>query len=188
MTYPMTVLQWNCLPAGPCYATDDRKTLQYCLDRTHFNSPRAHGPDDSAFLAQLRLRFGDWLGTISLTGPRFAYPLSMVLADRYSDHRIALLGDAARGIHPIAGQGFNLGVRDIAALAEIVVDAHRTGLDIGQKTILQNYERWRYGDSMLIANVCHGLLKLFANSNPSLRFARRSGLGLVNQLPPLKNF
>lgn len=144
------------------------------------------GLDDAAFLAQLRLRFGDWLGAISLTGPRFAYPLSMVLADHYTDHRLALVGDAARAIHPIAGQGFNLGVRDIAAMAETVVDARRIGLDIGEKTVLQDYARWRYGDSMLIANVCHGLLKLFANSNPSLRFARRSGLGLVNQLPPLK--
>ncbi len=144
--------------------------------------------DDDAFLAELRHRFGEWLGAISLTGPRFAYPLSLQHAERYTDRRLALIGDAAHGIHPIAGQGLNLGLRDVAALAEAIVDARRLGLDIGGADVLARYERWRRFDSVLLAGVTDGLNRLFSNDIPPLRLARDLGLAAVDRLPPLKRF
>lgn len=144
--------------------------------------------DDAAFLAELRRRFGDWLGKIELTGPRFAYPLSLQHAARYTDRRLALIGDAAHGIHPIAGQGLNLGLRDVAALAEAILDARRVGLDIGGADVLAHYERWRRFDTVLLAGVTDLLTRLFSNDNPPLRLARDLGLAAVDRLPPLKKF
>ena len=142
--------------------------------------------DDGAFLGELGQRFGDWLGEIKLTGPRFAYPLSFSLADTYLAHRLALAGDSGHGIHPIAGQGFNMGIRDVAALAEVLVDAKRLGLDPGGPMVLEKYEQWRRFDNVLLASVCDGLLRLFSNDNQPLRLARDLGLAAVNNLPPLK--
>jgi 2-octaprenyl-6-methoxyphenol hydroxylase len=144
--------------------------------------------DDDGFLAELRLRFGDWLGEIELTGPRFAYPLSLQQAERYTDTRFAMVGDAAHAIHPIAGQGLNMGLRDVAGLAEAVVDAHRLGLDIGSPATLRAYERRRRFDNVLLAGVTDGLLRLFSNDSPPLRAARGIGLAAVNRLPPVKGF
>ena len=142
--------------------------------------------DDEAFLVELKSRFGDWLGEISLTGPRFAYPLSFQLAETYLSHRLVLAGDSGHGIHPIAGQGFNMGIRDVAALAEVLVDAKRLGLDLGAPMELKKYEQWRRFDNVLLASVCDGLLRLFSNDSPTLRLARDAGLAAVNQVPPLK--
>jgi len=144
--------------------------------------------DEEAFLAELRRRFGDWLGGLSLTGPRFSYPLGLQHAARYTDLRLALVGDAAHAIHPIAGQGLNLGLRDVAALAESVVDARRLGLDIGGADVLRRYERWRRFDSMLLTLVTDGLNRLFSNDVPPLRLARGLGLAAVGRVPPLKRF
>jgi len=144
--------------------------------------------DEADFLAELRLRFGDWLGDIHLAGPRFAYPLSLQQADRYTDTRFALVGDAAHSIHPIAGQGLNMGLRDVAALAEVIVDAHRLGLDIGSPAVLRGYERRRRFDNVLLAAVTDGLVRLFSNDNPPLRAMRDLGLAAVNRLPPAKDF
>jgi 2-octaprenyl-6-methoxyphenol hydroxylase len=144
--------------------------------------------DDEAFLGELRLRFGDWLGAIELAGPRFSYPLGVLHAARYTDLRLALVGDAAHAIHPIAGQGLNLGLRDVAALAELIVDARRLGLDLSGPEVLQRYERWRRFDNLLLTAVTDGLNRLFSNDIAPLRLARDLGLAGVNRLPPVKRF
>lgn len=144
--------------------------------------------DDADFLNELSLRFGDWLGEIELAGPRFSYPLSLQQAARYTDTRLALVGDAAHSIHPIAGQGLNMGLRDVAGLAEAVVDAHRLGLDIGSAAVLRSYERRRRFDNVLLAIVTDGLLRLFSNDIAPLRAARDLGLAAVNRFPPAKGF
>ena len=144
--------------------------------------------DDDAFLDELHLRFGGWLGEIELAGPRFSHPLSLRQAARYTDTRFALVGDAAHSIHPIAGQGLNMGLRDVAGLAEAIVDAHRLGLDIGSVATLRAYERRRRFDNVLLAAVTDGLLRLFSNDIPPLRLARDIGLAAVNHLPPAKHF
>jgi 2-octaprenyl-6-methoxyphenol hydroxylase len=144
--------------------------------------------DDAAFVAELGRRFGDWLGAIALTGPRFSYPLALQHAARYTDRRLALVGDAAHAIHPIAGQGLNLGLRDVAALAESVIDTRRLGLDIGGSDVLRRYERWRRFDSVLLTSVTDVLNRLFSNDLPPLRLARDLGLAAVDRMPPLKRF
>ncbi|WP_259781775.1 UbiH/UbiF/VisC/COQ6 family ubiquinone biosynthesis hydroxylase [Aestuariispira ectoiniformans] len=144
--------------------------------------------DDEAFLAELSTRFGDWLGEIKLVGPRFAYPLSLSMASTYIDDRLALAGDAGHAIHPIAGQGYNMGIRDVAALAEVLVDARRVGMDLGSRMTLENYEKWRRFDNVLLASVCDGLLRLFSNDIDALRTVRDLGLAAVDKLPPVKKF
>jgi 2-octaprenyl-6-methoxyphenol hydroxylase len=144
--------------------------------------------NDEAFLGELEERFDPRLGEIALAGPRFHYPLSMAQAKRYADQRLALIGDAARAIHPIAGQGWNLALRDVAALAELAVDALRLGLDPGALSVLQRYERWRRFDSLALIAITDGLNRLFANDVLPLKLAREWGLGLVNRAPPLKRF
>lgn len=143
---------------------------------------------DAEFKAELSRRFGEWLGPIELAGPRFTFPLGLLHAERYVDKRLALVGDAAHAIHPIAGQGFNMGLRDIAALAEILVDAKRLGLDIGAADQLAKYQRWRRFDNTLLAAVTDGLTRLFSNDIPPLRLVRDLGLAAVGKVPPLKRF
>ncbi len=144
-------------------------------------------PDD-AFAEELAERIGDRLGEISLAGPRWHYPLSMTQAKRYTAPRLALVGDAARAIHPLAGQGWNLALRDVGALAELVVDAKRVGLDVGSPALLARYERWRRLDSLALIAVTDGLNRLFGNDLLPLRLVRELGLGLVERTPPLKRF
>ena len=142
--------------------------------------------DDDAFLDVLRPRFGDFLGRIELAGPRFSYPLSLSLAESYVAPRLALVGDAAHGVHPIAGQGLNLGLRDVAALAEVVVDARRRGEDIGAIDVLARYQGWRRFDATALALGMDAVNRLFSNDNPILRAGRDLGLGLVNAVPGLR--
>ncbi|MCB2111228.1 MAG: FAD-dependent monooxygenase [Defluviimonas sp.] len=142
--------------------------------------------DDAAFLEVLRPRFGDFLGPISLAGGRFRYPLNLTLAERYTAPRIALVGDAAHGVHPIAGQGLNLGFRDVGALAEVLVDARRRGEDIGAVDVIDRYQSWRRFDSTLLALGMDGVNRLFSNDNPILRSARDLGMGVVGKLPGLR--
>jgi 2-octaprenyl-6-methoxyphenol hydroxylase len=146
------------------------------------------GLDDAEFMDELAERFGDQLGALQLVGPRWHYPLSMVQADRYTAARLALVGDAARAIHPIAGQGWNLALRDVAALAELAIDAKRLGLDLGSAQVLARYERWRRFDSLALIAITDGLNRLFANDLVPLRLARELGLGLVERIAPLKGF
>src|SRR5207248_8318361 len=115
------------------------------------------------FNAELARRFGAHLGKTRAAGPRWSYPLSFHLAREFVRPRFALAGDAAHGIHPIAGQGLNLGLKDAAALAEIILDAARLGLDFGQLNILQRYERWRRFDSFTLAAATDALTRLFSN-------------------------
>ena len=143
---------------------------------------------DEDFIEELAERFDHRLGTIALAGERFHYPLSMAQANRYTDRRLALVGDAARAIHPIAGQGWNLAVRDVAALAELTIDALRLGLDPGARSVLARYERWRRFDSLALIAITDGLNRLFANDVLPIRMAREWGLALVQRTPPLKRF
>ncbi|RDD70737.1 2-octaprenyl-6-methoxyphenyl hydroxylase [Paracoccus versutus] len=142
-------------------------------------------PDDE-FLAVLRPRFGDFLGEIRLAGPRFSYSLNLTLAERYVAPRVALVGDAAHGVHPIAGQGLNLGLRDVAVLAEVLVAARRRGEDIGADLVLARYQDWRRPDATALALGMDGVNALFSNANPLLRTAREIGMGLVDAIPPLR--
>jgi 2-octaprenyl-6-methoxyphenol hydroxylase len=146
------------------------------------------GLDDAQFMDELAERFGDRLGGLELAGPRWHYPLSMVQAERYTAQRLALVGDAARAIHPIAGQGWNLALRDVAALAELAIDAKRLGLDLGTGQVLARYERWRRFDSLALIAITDGLNRLFANDLLPLRVARELGLGMVERIAPLKGF
>ncbi len=146
------------------------------------------GLDDAQFMDELAERFGEERGALELVGPRWHYPLAMVQADRYTAPRLALVGDAARAIHPIAGQGWNLALRDVAALAELVVDARRLGLDPGSAQVLARYERWRRFDSLALIAITDGLNRLFANDLLPLRLACELGLGMVERIAPLKGF
>ena len=142
--------------------------------------------DDRGFLAEVETRFDYRLGTVELAGPRASWPLDTHLARAMVANRLALVGDAAHGVHPIAGQGLNLGLRDVAALCEVIADAARLGLDIGTLATLERYERWRRLDSALSAATFDALNRLFSNDSTVLRTARDFGLGLVERLPALK--
>ncbi|AWJ83892.1 2-octaprenyl-6-methoxyphenyl hydroxylase [Azospirillum sp. TSH58] len=144
-------------------------------------------PEDQ-FIDELTRRSGGYLGDIELVTRRDAWPLSVLLAERFIAERVALIGEAAHAIHPIAGQGLNLGLRDVAALAEVIVDAHRLGLDVGSPEVLARFQRWRRFDTVLLAAVCDGLVHLFSNNIPPIKLARDVGMAVVNRLPPLKRF
>ncbi len=143
---------------------------------------------DRSFDAELGKKFGDFLGDVKSLGQRWSYPLSMQLADDYTSERFCLVGDAVHGIHPIAGQGFNLGLRDIAALSEVLVNAHRLGGDIGSELVLERYVHWRRTDNNILALGMDGLTRLFSNDNPVITFARRAGIAAVEELPTVKKF
>jgi 2-octaprenyl-6-methoxyphenol hydroxylase len=140
------------------------------------------------FLAELRLRFGDFLGELSLEGPRFGYPLSLQLAERMIDARVALAGDSAHGIHPLAGQGLNLGLKDCAALAECIADGVALGLDPGDVSVLERYQRWRRFDNVSMALGMEFFDKLFSYDIRPLAAARRMGLAAVNAVGPARRF
>ncbi len=142
--------------------------------------------DPLLFQLELERRLGHRLRPLEVVGKPRAFPLGLSLARHYVRPRFALAGDAAHTIHPIAGQGLNLGFRDVAALAETIIDAHRLGLDPGSETVLRRYERWRRFDTFEMGVVTDSLNRLFSNDNPVLRLARDVGLGLVDRLPTLK--
>jgi 2-octaprenyl-6-methoxyphenol hydroxylase len=142
-------------------------------------------PDD-AFHAELEQRFKLHLGDITVIGARRMHPLGFFVARSFVAERIALAGDAAHVIHPIAGQGLNMGLKDVAALAEVIVDAARLGLDPGSATVLEQYQRWRRFDTMAMGLATDGLNRLFSNRSDVLRLARDVGLGMVERLPGLK--
>ena len=142
----------------------------------------------TASQAHLERRFGDFLGEIRVEGPIFTYPLSLQLAERFIAPRAALLGDAAHGVHPIAGQGLNLGLKGAAALAEVLVDALRVGEDIGSEVVLERYAAWRRFDTVALAAATDVFTRLFANDDPVLRLVRGAGMGVVNRIGPARRF
>ncbi|QPM91613.1 UbiH/UbiF/VisC/COQ6 family ubiquinone biosynthesis hydroxylase [Pseudooceanicola algae] len=142
--------------------------------------------EDTDYLAALRPRFGDFLGEIALAGQRFAYPLGLSLAEKFSAPRLALVGDAAHGLHPLAGQGLNAGLRDVAALAQVLGEARERGEDIGAGDVLARYQEWRRFDTATLAMGTDITNKLFSNDNPLLRLGRGLGLGAVSALPKLR--
>ena len=175
------------LPAGPfaILPMNGNRSSIVWTERSQL-AARLVGLPDAAFAAELAARFGDFLGAVELIGPRSTYSLGLMLAERYIARRLALVGEAAHVIHPIAGQGLNLGIRDVAALAELVIDTCRLGLDIGDDALLDRYQRWRHFDTLLLAAVTDGLNRLFSNSIAPVRLARDLGFAVVQRLPPLK--
>ena len=142
--------------------------------------------DDAGFLDALRPAFGSFLGEIGLTGGRFTYPLGLTLANSFIAERTALIGDAAHGMHPIAGQGLNAGLRDVAALIDVMSEARARGEDLGGSQMLDRYQQWRRFDTATLALATDTFNKLFSNDNPLLRAARDLGMGLVNGVPSLR--
>ncbi len=142
--------------------------------------------DDEAFLIELARRFGDFMGEIALVGPRFSHPLGLQFAETAVTNRLVLVGDADHGMHPIAGQGLNMGYRDVAALVDVLQDARRVGLDIGSAAVLERYKRWRRFDNTLMLAVTDGLNRLFSNDIAPIQLARDVGLAAVDRMPPLK--
>ncbi len=173
------------LPSGPFAIlplTENRSNIVWT------DSPRAVDaamalPDD-AFASELARRFGDFLGRVTPCAPRWAYPLSLQLAEKYTDIRLALIGDAAHAIHPIAGQGLNMGLRDAAALADVVGDAVFAGLDIGAN--IDDYALWRNFDNSVLAGATDIFNRLFSNNIAPIKHARRLGLGLIDRATPAR--
>lgn len=181
------IAQEHFLPAGPFAIlpmTGRRSSIVWTEHEAL--APALLDLDETAFLDELKIRFGDYLGGLAITGPRFSYPLGLLHAKRYFIHRLALAGDAAHGMHPIAGQGLNMGLRDASALAEIVADALRLGLDPGATITLGRYEQWRLFDNTLMLAATDGLNRLFSNDWAPVRQARDIGLAAVNQSAGLK--
>lgn len=147
---------------------------------------RIQSLNDTDYLAVLRPRFGDFLGEINLAGKRFSYPLGMSIAESFIADRVALIGDAAHSVHPIAGQGLNAGIKDIAALAEVLVAAKRRGEDIGRPEVLERYQTWRRFDAATLAIATDAVNRLFSNDDQLLSIGRNIGVGLVNALPSLR--
>ncbi len=181
--------QEHFLPAGPFAIlplTGQRSSVVW-TEKAHL-VPAILAQDEAAFQRELESRFGDYLGDLTLEGPRFSYPLTLQFARSYTAHRLALIGDAAHGMHPVAGQGMNMGLRDVAALAELLVEAKRLGQDLGDAQILARYGRWRRFDNLLMLGLTDGLVRLFSNDVAPVKLVRDLGMAAVNRLPPLKRF
>jgi 2-octaprenyl-6-methoxyphenol hydroxylase len=182
------------LPAGPFAilplkrdaALGHRSSIVWTEDAREVK--RIVALSDADFHAELERRFGLHLGEIAAVGPRRVHPLGLSVARAFIADRLALVGDAAHVIHPIAGQGLNMGLKDVAALAEVIVDAVRLGLDPGSLAVLERYQRWRRFDTVAMGAATDGLNRLFSNESHVLRWARDVGLGVVDRLPVLKHF
>jgi 2-octaprenyl-6-methoxyphenol hydroxylase len=177
------------LPAGP-FAILPLKGRRASIvwTETKSEAERIVALPDVEFHAELEKRFGLHLGEIKVVGPRRAYPLGLFIARDFVAERIALIGDAAHVIHPIAGQGLNMGLRDVAALAEAVIDGARLGLDPGAMSVLERYQRWRRFDTAAMGVATDSLNRLFSNNSDVLRLVRDLGLGVVDRMPNLKEF
>ena len=174
-------------PDGPLAllpAANDRYVVVWSLPRARAETLLAL--DDRAFLAALQEQFGDRLGTFTRVGRRQLHPLALTHVAEHVRERAVLIGNAAHTVHPVAGQGFNLGLRDVATLAQIIVDATRAGQDIGALAVLQRYADWRVRDNRTIAGFTHSLIRLFSNDYLPVSLARNLGLIAVDLVPPLK--
>lgn len=177
------------LPSGPFAIlplTGNRANIVWTESRARGAALKAARP--IAFQAHLERRFGAFLGGVEVEGPIFAYPLSLQLAERFTAPRVALLGDAAHGVHPIAGQGLNLGLKGAAALAEVLVEAARLGEDIGSEAVLDRYAAWRRFDTVMLSAGMDLFVRLFSNNDPLARLARGVGLSVVNCIGPARRF
>lgn len=181
------------LPAGPFAILPLKGTPERPAQRSSivWTERAAHARqfielDDPSFIRELSRRFGDFMGKISVVGPRFCHPLGLQFADTSVAQRLVLIGDADHGMHPIAGQGLNMGYRDVAALVDVLAEARHVGLDIGSAAVLERYQRWRRFDNTLMLAVTDGLNRLFSNDIAPIRLARDIGLGGVNRMPGLK--
>lgn len=177
------------LPAGPFALlplTGNRCCLTWSEEADE--ARRILALDDAGFLSEIEERVAGRLGTLTLAGPRQSWPLDLTLARSYVAPRYALIGDAAHGVHPIAGQGVNLAFRDVAALTETIAEAARLGLDIGSLDTLKQYERWRRFDNTVSAATFDGLNHLFSNDSDLLRAVRDFGLSAVDRSPMLKRY
>lgn len=183
------VAEEHFLPAGPFAILPlkgNRSSLVW-TERTP-DADRLVAGDDFLFEEELERRFGQKLGSLRVTGDKRAFPLGLTLARAFVAPRFALVGDAAHGIHPISGQGLNLGFKDVAALAETVVEADRLGLDIGSLAILERYQTWRRFDTFRMGVTTDVLNRLFSNDIGPVRLVRDLGLGLVDRMPALKSW
>jgi len=175
------------MPPGPLAIlplTGNRSSIVW--SERHESAKDINALDDTGYLQALRPRFGGFLGEISLAGGRFTYPLNLTIADSFVGARLALVGDAAHGMHPIAGQGLNAGLRDVGALAEVLTLAGRRGEDIGSQLVLERYQQWRRFDTTTLAAATDLFNKLFSNDNPLLRLGRDLGMGVVGSIPGLR--
>lgn len=175
------------LPSGPFAIlplTERRASLVWTESTRRGEALRA--ASDEAFQSHLMRRFGDFLEDVTVVGPRFVYPLSLQLAEQLTAPRTALIGDAAHAVHPVAGQGLNMGLKDAAALAEVLVEALRLGEDIGAETVLDRYARWRRFDNAALAAGFDGFVRLFSNDIAPVRLARTLGIAAVNRIAPLR--
>jgi 2-octaprenyl-6-methoxyphenol hydroxylase len=177
------------LPGGPFAIlplTEDRASLVWTESVKRGAALKAARPE--IFHAHLQRRFGDHLGEAVVEGPVFTYPLALQLAERLAGPRVALLGDAAHGVHPIAGQGLNLGLKGAAALAEVVVEAARLGEDFGAEAVTERYAAWRRFDTVTLSAGMDAFVRLFSNDNPVVRLARGAGMAAVNRIGPARRF
>ena len=175
------------LPSGPFAIlplTEQRASLVWT--ETTRRGEALRDASDEAFLAHLMRRFGEFLDGATVEGPRFVYPLALSLAEELVAPRIALIGDAAHGVHPVAGQGLNMGLKDAAALAEVLAEAARLGEDIGAETVLERYARWRRFDNAALAAGFDAFVRLFSNDIAPVRLARDLGMAAVNRIGPLR--
>lgn len=177
------------LPSGPFAIlplTGNRSNIVWS-EKSHL-APTIMNLSDAAFNSELQRRVGDCLGKVSAIGGRWSWPLKLHSCDHFIADRITLVGDACHGMHPIAGQGLNLGLRDVAALIEVLTNHARAGMDIGSMTTLGDYQQWRRMDNTTLLAVTDGLTRLFSNNNPVLKPMRRAGLAVANQIPSAKKF
>lgn len=183
------IAQEHFLPNGPfAILPMPNKRSSIVWTESSRNAPVLMGLSDGDFKAELAERFGDYLGGLEVTGPRWSYPLTLQFAKKSIDTRLALIGDASHGMHPVAGQGFNMGARDACALAELIIATKNLGLDVGAGRVLEDYDRWRHFDNHMMLAATDGLVKLFSTNSSPIRFARTAGLALVDKLPFAKKF
>ncbi len=175
------------MPPGPLAIlplTGNRSSIVWS-ERTE-TAHQINALPEAEYLQALRPRFGDFLGDIRLQGDRFTYPLNLTIANSFIADHLALVGDAAHGMHPIAGQGLNAGLRDVGALAEVLTLAGRRGEEIGSALVLQRYQEWRRFDTASLAMATDVFNRLFSNDNPLLRLGRDIGMGIVGSMPGLR--
>ena len=175
------------MPAGPLAILPLPGNMSSIVwSETDENARRIHALSDEDYMEMLRPRFGNFLGQIELAGARFTYPLNLTVANQFVAERVALVGDAAHGMHPIAGQGLNAGLRDVGALVQILTEAQKRGENVAAIDVLERYQEWRRFDTHALVAATDLTNKLFSNDNPLLRLGRDIGMGLVNASPALR--